>query len=338
MPADNACSATAIAHPNIALCKYWGKRDAALNLPSTPSLSLTLAPFRTRTTVTWGAETDCVVFNGVENTGEESRKILLTLDRVARSMATAGAPRPPCRVETENDFPTAAGLASSASGFAALVVAADAAARTRLPDATLAALARQGSGSATRSLQGGWVEWPIGERPDGADSHGRQIAAADHWDVRMLVVLVRSGPKEIGSTEGMNHTMRTSPYYPAWVAGAAEDVVQARAAVLGRDLERLGRVTERSALRMHASMIAADPAVLYWKPETLLALEVVRAARRSGVPAWATMDAGPNVKVLCEAADSGVLVERLRGAGLDVQVLVPGGPARLLEPATATSP
>lgn len=339
MPADNACSATAIAHPNIALCKYWGKRDAALNLPSTPSLSLTLAPFRTRTTVIWGAPADRVVFNGVENTGGEARKILATLDRIAQSGRSGRAPRPPCGVETDNDFPTAAGLASSASGFAALVVAADAAAGTRLRADTLAVLARQGSGSATRSLQGGWVEWPMGQQPDGLDSHGRQIAPADHWDVRMLVVLVRSGPKEIGSTEGMNHTMRTSPYYPAWVTEAPADVVEAREAVLGRDLERLGRVTERSALRMHASMMAADPAVLYWKPETLIALEVVRAARRVGLPAWATMDAGPNVKVLCNAVDANTLTARLEEAGLHAQVLVPGGPARLLEPAPGgTSP
>lgn len=313
---------TALAHPNIALCKYWGKRDAALNLPSTPSLSLTVAPFRTRTSVTWGADEDRVVFNGTPNAGPEARKIFATLDRL-----TGGAPRPPCVVETENDFPTAAGLASSASGFAALVVAANAASGLDLPASTLAVLARRGSGSATRSLQGGWVEWAMGDAADGSDSHGVQVAPAEHWDVAMLVVLVRSGPKEIGSTEGMNHTMRTSPYYPAWVSQAPADVEEARAAVLGRDLERLGRVTERSALRMHASMFAADPAVVYWKPETLLALDVVRGARKAGIGGWATMDAGPNVKVLCASDDAAGLAAALGAAGLSVQTLVPGGPA-----------
>lgn len=320
-------SATAVAHPNIALCKYWGKRDARLNLPSTPSLSLTLAPFRTRTTVTWGAATDSVIFNGVENTSSEGRKILTTLDRIA---ALTGIARPPCTITTDNDFPTAAGLASSASGFAALVVAANAAADAGLSTYMQAIIARQGSGSATRSLQGGWVEWTLGEAPDGSDSFGRQIAPADHWDVRMLVVLVRSGPKEIGSTDGMNHTMRTSPYYPAWVVQAPADVEEARVAVFDRDLERLGRVTERSALRMHASMMAADPAVLYWKPETLTALEVVREARKDGLSGWATMDAGPNVKVLCAASDADRLAIRLGGAGLNAQVLTPGGPARVI--------
>lgn len=316
---------TALAHPNIALCKYWGKRDAALNLPSTPSLSLTVAPFRTRTSVTWGADEDRVVFNGAENAGAEARKILATLDRLA-----GDAPRPRCLVETDNDFPTAAGLASSASGSAALVVAANAASGLDLPASTLAVLARRGSGSATRSLQGGWVEWAMGVAADGSDSHGVQVAPAEHWDVRMLVVLVRSGPKEVGSTEGMNHTMRTSPYYPAWVAQAPADVDEARAAVLSRDLERLGRITERSALRMHASMLAADPAVVYWKPETLLALEVVRGARKAGLGGWATMDAGPNVKVLCAAGHAEGLARSLGAAGLAVQTLVPGGPARVV--------
>lgn len=323
MPAPGPSRATAIAHPNIALCKYWGKRDAALNLPSTPSLSLTLAPFRTRTTVIWGAPADRVVFNGAENEGSEARKILATLDRFG--------PRPPCEVHTDNDFPTAAGLASSASGFAALVRAADAASGANRSEAELAVLARRGSGSATRSLQGGWVEWTMGTRADGLDSHGVAIAPADHWDVRMLVVVVRAGPKEIGSTEGMNHTMRTSPYYPAWVEQAPADVDAAREAVRARDLEALGRVAERSALRMHASMLAADPAVLYWKPETLTALEVVRQARKAGVSAWATMDAGPNVKVLCAAADAPALAARLAEAGLQAHVLHPGGPARLVD-------
>ncbi len=322
-------AATAIAHPNIALCKYWGKRDAALNLPSTPSLSLTLAPFHTRTTVAWGVEADSVWFNGVANTGVEAHKILATLDRMTE--ATGAGPRPPCRVETRNDFPTAAGLASSASGFAALVVAANRASGLDLSAEALAVQARRGSGSATRSLQGGWVEWPLGERDDGADSYGRQLAPASHWDVRMLVVLVRAGKKAIGSTEAMNHTMRTSPYYPAWVAGAPGDVEEARTAVLARDLERLGAVTERSALRMHASMMAADPAVVYWKPETLLALDVVKQARAAGLGGWATMDAGPNVKVLCGAADAEGLAARLAEAGLAVQILAPGGPACVVD-------
>lgn len=316
-------TATAVAHPNIALCKYWGKRDRALNLPSTPSLSLTLAPFATTTTVEWGTAADTFELDGRPADGEPARKVFQALDRLDPG-------RPPCRVVSANSFPTAAGLASSASGFAALLVAAAAARGGPVDLGALAVLARRGSGSATRSLHGGWVEWPMGERADGLDSHGVPVAPAEHWDVRMLVAVVSAGPKDTSSTDGMLHTQATSPYYPAWVVQAPADVEAARAAVRHRDLEALGRVMERSALRMHASMFAADPGLCYWRPASLAAMDAVRALRREGVSAWFTMDAGPNVKVLCAAGDA----ERVRAALLPVAVRVdllhPGGPARVV--------
>jgi diphosphomevalonate decarboxylase len=307
---------TAIAHPNIALCKYWGKRDRALNLPTNSSLSLTLAPFRTRTTVTWGVERDEVWLNGART---DDAKVLRVLD-----LCRPG--RPPAKVESENDFPTAAGLASSSSGFAALVLAA-------APDKSLdalAVLARQGSGSATRSLHGGWVRWDRGARADGADSRGVPVAPADHWDVRMVVAIVGAGPKGTSSTDGMLHTQATSPYFDAWAKAAEADVPEAEAALLARDLERLGRVMERSSLRMHASMFAADPPVVYWRPASLLAMEGVRGLRKAGIGAWATMDAGPNVKVLCEARSADTVATMLRHVAERVEVLEPGGPAHVL--------
>jgi diphosphomevalonate decarboxylase len=315
--------ATAVAHPNIALCKYWGKRDRALNLPSTPSLSLTLAPFLTRTTVTWGTSADRLVLNGRSPAAEEARKVFATLDRLDPG-------RPPCLVDSENNFPTAAGLASSASGFAALVCAGAAAAALDLSNEALAVIARMGSGSATRSLDGGWVEWGMGERADGADSHGVPVAPAEHWDVRMLVAVLAAGPKPTSSTDGMLHTQATSPYYPAWVAAAPADVVGARAAVLARDLAALGPIMERSALRMHASMFAADPPVSYWRPASVAAMDAVRGMRRDGLQAWFTMDAGPNVKVLCASADAPAVRAALLKVAERVEVLVPGGPARVV--------
>ena len=164
--------ATAVAHPNIALAKYWGKRDRALNLPTNGSLSLTLAPFCTTTAVTWGVDTDVARLDGREASGDEARKMFALLDRMAPG-------RPGVAIETANNFPTAAGLASSASGFAALVVAAEAAMGGTRNFEELAVFARMGSGSATRSLHGGWVVWPRGERPDGLDSHGVPLAPAD---------------------------------------------------------------------------------------------------------------------------------------------------------------
>jgi len=316
-------TATARAHPNIALCKYWGKRDRVLNLPSTPSLSLTLAPFTTVTQVTWGAPGDRFELDGRPATAEEARKVWDTLDRLAPG-------RPRCQVESRNDFPTAAGLASSASGFAALVVAAAAAGGLELSSSALAVSARRASGSATRSLQGGWVHWPVGERPDGLDSHGVAVAPPDWWDVRMVVAVVASGPKAVGSTEGMVRTERTSPYYAPWVAQAEGELAAALAALRARDLSALGPVVERSALRMHASMWAADPPIVYQAPATLAALQAVTRLRASGVAAWATMDAGPNVKVLCAAADAPAVAGALAHQVETVRILHPGGPAEVV--------
>ena len=312
--------ATAIAHPNIALVKYWGKRDLRLNLPAVPSLSLTLGGYRTRTTVTWGTSRDEIVLNGLMGDDPKVRRVL---DLVAPG-------RPGVRVESDNDFPTGAGLASSASGFAALVVAAAAAAGRALSVDALSALARRGSGSACRSLFGGFVQWPLGTEPDGSDSVGVPIAPADHWDVRLLVAVVSEARKDVGSTEGMTRSQETSPYWPTWVAMGPGLVDRAREAVLARDLAALGEAMETSTFAMHATMHTAVPPLLYWQPATVAALHAVFALRRDGVAAYATMDAGPQVKVLCAAADA----ERVRAAlvphVLRVDVHAPGGPARLV--------
>lgn len=290
-------TATAVAHPNIALVKYWGKRDVARNLPAVPSLSLTLDRFTTTTTVS-PADRDEVVLGGAPAPDDEAGRVLGLLDRLAPD-------RPRVRVVSANNFPSAAGLASSASAFAALALAGAAALRRPLDRVALSVLARQGSGSACRSLWGGFVEWRMGERDDGADSHGVPVAPADHWDVRMVVGVVSSAKKAVGSTTGMTRA-RTSPYWPAWEATAAADVAEARAAVLARDLERLGAVMERSTFKMHATTSTAASPFLYWQANTVACVQAVWSLRERGVPAWVTMDAGPNVKVLCapDAADA----------------------------------
>lgn len=313
---------TAIAHPNIALVKYWGKRQLALNLPATGSLSLTLAPFRTRTTVTWGADADEAWLQGERVDGRVAERIFRHLDRVDEW-------RPRCTVVSESNFPVAAGLASSASAFAALTLAACAAAGQDRDPVDLSVLARQGSGSASRSLFGGWAEWHGGRRDDGVDSYATPLADADHWDVRMVVAIVESGPKSVGSTEGMQRTAATSPYYPAWITSHPPDLVEARAAIDARDLDRLGTVMERSALKMHATMMTAQPPIRYWKSGSVWAMDTVEDLRRQGTGAWWTMDAGPNVKVLCRAADATRVRERLSEVARQVVVLSPGGPAHL---------
>ena len=315
-------TATAVAHPNIALVKYWGKRDLQLNLPAVSSLSLTLDGFETRTTVTWGADADTMELGGQPAADKVAAKTFRFLDLLDPK-------RPPCRVVSHNSFPTGAGLASSASGFAALALAAQAARGAPIDTTELSRLARQGSGSACRSLWGGFVVWSRGEREDGLDSHGHPVQGSD-WDVRMVVAVVATEAKAVGSTEGMERSRRTSPLYRTWVDQAEQDVQDGIAAVHARDVARLGRVMEESTLKMHATMHTSDPPLMYWRPETVACLHAVWALRAAGVGAWTTMDAGPQVKVLCLAADAQRVADTLAPLARAVHVLGPGGPARLV--------
>lgn len=311
-------NATATVHPNIALVKYWGKRNGPLNLPAVPSLSLTLDTFTTRTTVNWGSNADRAELDGRPATAGEGKRIFEFLDLIDPA-------RPPCAVTTANDFPTAAGLASSSSGFAALAVAGAAAAGKDLNAQALSVLARQGSGSASRSLWGGFVEWKMGEREDGLDSVGVPVAPQDHWDVAMVVAVVSDAKKAIGSRPAMRLSAETSPYYDVWVKTAAADVDVARQAVLDRDLDTLGRVMEQSTHKMHATMTTCTPPVFYAQPGTLACIHAVMALRDAGTSAWLTMDAGPNVKVLCAAADAERVQAALAPHAAVVHRLGPGG-------------
>jgi len=316
--------ATAIAHPNIALVKYWGKRDRKLNLPVTGSLSLTLAPYETRTSVEADAEKDECWINGELVSGRPAERVFNHLDLIDPW-------RKPATVVSSTNFPVGAGLASSASAFAALTMAGCAAFEQNRGTAALSILARQGSGSACRSLMGGWVEWPRGQRDDGLDSHGTAIAPQTHWDVAMVVAVLYKGPKAVSSTDGMNRTMETSPFFAGWVEANEAELRPAREAVLSKDLEALGHIMERSALRMHASMLAANPPIRYWKSNSVWAMDAVENLRRQGIGAWWTMDAGPNVKILCEAKDAKAVVKRLSNVAEATEVLHPGGPAHLVE-------
>lgn len=317
--------ARAVACSNIALAKYWGKQSVEENLPATPSMSLTLAGLRTVTEVSFDAAlgADEAWLGSEALGGRPLARVIEMLDRV-RALAgiTARA-----RVVSKNDFPTAAGLASSASGFAALSLAATRAAGLALSLEELSDLARASSASAARSLFGGFAALPAGAR------RAERVAAGDHFPLAMVVTLTAKGPKPVGSTEGMQHTARTSPYYRAWVAHAPSLYEEARSAVLARDLERLGAAMEQSALMMHASMLAALPAVVYFRPTTLAVMEEVRALRARGLPAFYTMDAGPHVKILTlpeRAAEVARAVEAIPGVERCI-VSGPGPDAALTE-------
>jgi len=200
-------------------------------------------------------------------------------------------------VESDNDFPTAAGLASSASGFAALVVAADAALGAELPAGELAEFARRASGSAARSIFGGFVELTLVD--SGRRTETRQLLEPEAWPLRVAVAVTEAGPKVVGSTEGMQRTERTSPYYPAWVASSPADLSEARTAVDRRDFESLSNVSESSCLKMHAVMMSARPGLIYWNGSTVECIRRVRQLRADGVPVFFTVDAGPQVKAIC---------------------------------------
>ncbi|MEO8902106.1 MAG: diphosphomevalonate decarboxylase [Polyangiaceae bacterium] len=284
--------AKAIAHSNIALAKYWGKADSVQNLTAVPSLSLTLAGMRTVTTVQFNPElaADELSLGGALVVGRPLSRVSKLLDSVRDAVGSATF----ARVESVNDFPTAAGLASSASGFAALAMAATRAAGLEESLPAISALARAASASAARSVYGGYVS--LAARGESAE----RVAEGAAFPLEMLVAVTVAGPKETASTDGMGHTQDTSPYYPAWVEAAPAVYQAVRRAVLGADFMALGPAVEHSTLLMHASMLAANPALIYFAPATLRVMERVRAFRRSGGRAFFTMDAGPHVKVLVE--------------------------------------
>lgn len=309
--------ASVVAHPNIALVKYWGKRDSRLNLPAAGSLSLTLGPVATKTTLSFGAAEDTLELNGVAVPASKRSRVAIVLSRVRdlvelREGAAARVALGGARIVSTNDFPTAAGLASSSSGFAALALAATRAAGLDLPLPQLSALAREGSGSAARSLFGGFARMHAGNRSDGTDAFAEPLFDANHWDLRVIIAVTVEGEKEVASTDGMNLTERTSPYYAAWLATVEPDVEAAIPAIAARDFERLACIAEASALRMHASAIAADPGVLYWRGATVEVIHAVRRMRAGGLPVFFTIDAGPHVKVFCEAASAPAVTAALR--------------------------
>ena len=274
---------------NIALAKYWGKSDRGDNLTAVPSLSLSLDALRTRTEVAFdpSLDRDIVFVGGTEITGRP-------LERVTRQLSTirdlAGMSQY-ARVTSYNNFPTAAGLASSASGFAALATAAAQAAGLSLSQGRLSSLARKSSASAGRSLFEGFAV--LGAETD----ESSQLAPRSHWDVAMVVAVIASGPKAIASTGGMEQTKKTCPYYPVWEAVAPQVFEQVKTGVLARDFEQVAQAMEHSTRLMHATMMTSLPPVLYLKGPTVELMHEVARRRATGEPVAYTMDAGPNVKV-----------------------------------------
>jgi diphosphomevalonate decarboxylase len=308
---------TARAHPNIALIKYWGKQAGPGNVPAAPSLSITLDELCSTTEVADGDE-DRIILNG---TLADDPKITACLARLRAEFDI-----PPLNIRTENNFPTAAGLASSASGFAALITAIDAHCRLGLSDRQRSVHARQASGSAARSIYGGFVglsdpEWcaePLLEPGD--------------WPLRVVIAITDEARKTVSSSVGMQRSEQTSPYYPAWVRTTRDDYHHALKALEARDFGALIDLAESSCLKMHAVMQSSQPAMLYWRPATLACIHAIRDLRGSGEQVLFTIDAGPQVKAVCTpdsadrvastlAAVPGVLSIRTVGLGAGAQLI-----------------
>ena len=318
-------AATARAYPNIALVKYWGKRDEALMLPAAGSLSLTLDAFATTTTVEPAAHLrhDSFALNGAAQSGDSLGRVTRFLDLVR---GLAGSDERAAVVST-NEAPTGAGLASSASGFAALAVAAASAYGLELDRAALSRLARRGSGSAARSLVSGISVWHAG---DGDETSFAEPVEAP--EMSMVIVTVDAKQKAVSSRAAMRATALTSPYYPAWVESTELSLQAMLEACADRDFSRIGRITETHALRMHAVIQACDPPIRYLSPVSVAIFDAVAALRDAGVEAYATADAGPNVAVISRPESARTVAEALAQYGA-VRVAGGGEGARLIDAA-----
>ena len=320
--------ATAFACANIAFIKYWGNRDDALRLPANPSLSMNLGDLHTITTVAFDERLgrDEVMIDGQPADEAAHARVAGHLDLVRQRSGL----RAPARVVSRNNFPAGAGIASSASGFAALTVAACAAAGLQLPEAELSALARRGSGSASRSVPGGYTEWLMGR--GNASSFAYSLAPPKHCELRDVVAVVSRAHKAVGSSRGHGLAI-SSPWHAARVRAVPHMLAACKRALLARDLAAMGPLIEQDAVIMHAVMMTSRPPLYYWTPATMEVIQSVQSWRAEGLAVYFTVDAGPNVHLICTAGDAAEVQARTRTlAGvLDTLVSGPGGAARLVE-------
>lgn len=303
--------ATAKAHTNIALIKYWGKRHEQLILPTNNSLSVTLDGFYTETTVKFDDQLkeDVFFLNEEQITDVAYDRVTKYLDLIRQF---ANKSNLYAQVTSINKVPTAAGFASSASGFAALAAASTKALNLEISNEQLSILTRQGSGSACRSIYGGFVEWEKGEKEDGSDSFAVPIAPQEHWDLRIAAVVLDEEEKDISSRVGMKRTVDTSLFYDGWLAGIPNDLTEIKLGIEAKDFEKVGSVAEANCLKMHATTLGARPPFTYWTDKTMAVMQAVQQLRKDGTLAYFTIDAGPNVKVVYLPEDAEKVEATLR--------------------------
>ncbi|MDW8564115.1 diphosphomevalonate decarboxylase [Staphylococcus shinii] len=311
-------SGKARAHTNIALIKYWGKADETYIIPMNNSLSVTLDRFYTETKVTFDEsyDKDTLILNGEVVAENEAVKISKFMDIVRELGGTSAH----AYIESENYVPTAAGLASSASAYAALAAACDKALNLGLTGKALSRLARRGSGSASRSIYGGFVEWEKGH--DDATSYSFPVEA-DNWenDLAMIFVVINNKSKKVSSRAGMSLTRDTSRFYQYWLDHVDEDITAVKHAINQKDFKQLGEVIEANGLRMHATNLGAQPPFTYMVDDSYLVMDIVHQCREAGYPCYFTMDAGPNVKILVEKKNQQAVIDALYKSFDEAQII-----------------
>jgi len=316
---------------NIALVKYWGKRDTKLNLPAVASISITLDSLFTETSVFFDQKqtSDRLFLNGEKSTEKDRIRLSKFIDLIRKRAGVNDF----AMVESINNFPTSAGLASSASSFACLALAASRAAGLNMDNDELSLFARIGSGSAARSVYGGFVEMKLGKREDGSDAVAHPLFSRDHWDLTVLIAITSEEKKKTGSTDGMELSRKTSPYYKPWVESSADDIQDMRQAIKEKDFQKVAEIAEFSCLKMHALALASNPGLIYWNGTTVDLIHKVREMRDMGIPVFFTIDAGPQLKAICPS-DYAAKVESilLEQPGVKRVMKTPlGGDATILE-------
>ncbi|MCY3541217.1 MAG: diphosphomevalonate decarboxylase [Gammaproteobacteria bacterium] len=277
-----------LAHPNVALIKYWGKSDETEKIPASPSLSITLGGLETRTSVSKSG--DDTIF--IDGQSVSDQKISQWLDHLRREYDI-----PRLKIESSNNFPKNCGFASSSSGFAALAVAINELCGLNLDFASLARITRLGSASAVRSLLSGYVAMNPGDQR----CVPVQIVPPDYWNLRVVAAVTSTEPKLTSSTAGMAQTVATSPFYQNWVAQTEDDFERCGEAIRNRDFNTLAELSEANCYRMHALMMSTLPPLRYWRAGTMNAIDTIERLRHNRVPVFFTSDAGPQIKAICEA-------------------------------------
>ncbi|PKP57543.1 MAG: diphosphomevalonate decarboxylase [Candidatus Altiarchaeales archaeon HGW-Altiarchaeales-1] len=312
--------ATAIAHPNIAFVKYWGKKDEDLRIPLNNSISMNLGNLWTKTTVEFNDfDDDIVIINKEVAEGTAKERVVKHLDKF-RNLASNVLK---AKVVSENNFPMSSGIASSASGFAALTMASASALNLNLSEKELSILARLGSGSACRSIPDGFTEWLMGTSND--DSYAVSLAPAEHFEIYDLVVIIRNERKEISSTKGMQ---KFNPYFYARLAEVSENLNFVRKGIIEKNLKMLGTYAEKDCISMHTVMM--NSGLFYWEPETLKIIKEVWNLRKNGTECYLTIDAGPNVHVLCLPENKEKIKGKFSELNFEILESKPGGKARVI--------